>query len=55
MTLRWAAAGMLEAKKQLRRIKGYKAMPQLRAALDRHFDLDPVTGATHDHTKEMAA
>jgi putative transposase len=55
MALRWAAAGMLEAKKQFRRIKGYKAMPQLRAALNRHFNLDPVTGVAYDQTKEVAA
>ena len=46
MALRWAAAGMLEAKNQFRRIKGYKAMPHLRATLHRYFNLDPVTGAT---------
>jgi putative transposase len=51
MALRWAAAGMLEAAKQFRRIKGCKAMPQLRAALYRHFDLDPVTRAAYHHTK----
>jgi putative transposase len=55
MALRWAAAGMLQAKKQFRRIKGYKAMPQLRAALNRHFNLDPVTGVAYDQIKEVAA
>jgi hypothetical protein len=55
MALRWAAAGMLEAKKQFRRVKGYKAIPQLRAALHRYFNLDPVTGLTYDKTKEVAA
>jgi transposase-like protein len=55
MALRWAAAGMLEAKKQFRRIKGYKATPHLRAALYHHFNLEPVTPAAYDHTKEVAA
>jgi putative transposase len=55
MALRWAAAGMLEAKKQFRRIKGYKAMPHLRAALYHYFNLEPVTPAAYDQTKEVAA
>ncbi len=29
MRLRWAAAGMLEAEKQLRRVKGYRQLPTL--------------------------
>ena len=33
MVVRWAAAGVLEAVKGFRRVKGYKAMPQLVAAL----------------------
>jgi hypothetical protein len=55
MALRWAAAGMLEAAKQFRRVKGFKAMPQLRAALYAYFDLDRVTGAAYDQSKEVAA
>jgi putative transposase len=55
MALRWAAAGMLEAAKQFRRVKGYKAMPHLRAALYAYFHLDPVSGAAYDQTKEVAA
>jgi putative transposase len=35
MRLRWAAAGMLEASKQFRRVKGYRQLPQLAAALRR--------------------
>lgn len=42
MALRWCAAGMIEARKQFRRIQGYRALPQLREALDRHFDVTPV-------------
>ena len=33
MVLRWVAAGVLEAVKGFRRLKGHKAMPQLVAAL----------------------
>jgi putative transposase len=33
MRLRWAAAGMLEASKQFRKVKGYRQMPALAAAL----------------------
>lgn len=36
MILRWTAAGMLNAERSFRRIKGYKQMPQLIAALHRH-------------------
>jgi hypothetical protein len=36
MVLRWTAAGMLNAQRSFRRIKGYKQMPQLVAALHRH-------------------
>ena len=33
MRLRWAAAGMLEASKQFRRVKGYRQLPALAVAL----------------------
>jgi hypothetical protein len=33
MALRWAAAGMLAAEAQFRRVKGYQELPQLAAAL----------------------
>ncbi len=36
MVLRWTAAGMLNAQRSFRRIKGYKQMPRLIAALRRH-------------------
>ena len=36
MVLRWTAAGMLNAERSFRRIKGHKQMPQLVAALHRH-------------------
>lgn len=34
MALRWAAAGMLAAQEQFRRVKGYRQLPQLLAALE---------------------
>ena len=34
MALRWTAAGMLAAEAQFRRIKGYKQLPQLLAAIE---------------------
>ena len=36
MALRWTAAGMLEAAKGFRRLKAYKQLPILRAALVAH-------------------
>jgi len=35
MALRWAAAGMLAAERQFRRVKGYRELPRLAAALER--------------------
>jgi hypothetical protein len=34
MALRWAAAGIEAARAQFRRIKGYRQLPQLAAALE---------------------
>jgi transposase-like protein len=36
MALRWTAAGMLDAEKSFRRVKGFRDLPKLRAALRRH-------------------
>jgi transposase-like protein len=36
MVLRWTAAGMLNAQRSFRRVKGYRQMPKLIAALHRH-------------------
>ena len=36
MALRWAAAGMMEAANGFRRLKAYRQLPSLRAALDAH-------------------
>ena len=45
MVLRWTAAGMLNAERSFRRIKGYKQMPQLVAALHRHAHPETVNRA----------
>ncbi len=45
MVLRWTAAGMINAERSFRRVKGYKQMPQLVAALYRHAHPD-TTAAT---------
>src|SRR3954447_15409940 len=45
MVLRWTAAGMLNAERSFRRVKGYKQMPQLVAALHRHAPPDTAAPA----------
>jgi len=40
MVLRWTAAGMLNAQRSFRRVKGYKQMPKLVTALHRHAHPD---------------
>jgi putative transposase len=47
MALRWAAAGMLEAGKQFRRVNGHLHLPALRAALDAEVR-KTVRPAMHD-------
>jgi putative transposase len=53
MALRWCAAGMLEAKKQFRRVNGYLHLKALRAALEQHV----AAGVTPRHylTEEEVA
>ncbi|MDQ3691967.1 MAG: transposase, partial [Chloroflexota bacterium] len=36
MVLRWTAAGMLDAERSFRRVRGHKELPKLGAALRRH-------------------
>ena len=38
MALRWCAAGMIEARKQFRRVNGFLHLPALRRALDAHVN-----------------
>ncbi len=54
MALRWCAAGMLEAKRQFRRVNGYLHLPALRAALDAHVR-GTVTAPEYDQASEVAA
>ena len=54
MALRWCAAGMLEARKQFRRVNGHLHMQALRAALDDQFAAS-VTPAQYTADKEVAA
>jgi transposase-like protein len=53
MVLRWTAAGLLNAERSFRRIKGHKQMPQLVAALHRHAH--PETTAETPETVGAAA
>jgi putative transposase len=43
MRLRWAAAGMLAASAQFRRVKGYRQLPQLAAALRHAVGADDLS------------
>jgi transposase-like protein len=45
MALRWTAAAMHEAKKGFRRLKAYKQLPALRAALAAHYGKEPINYA----------
>ena len=54
MTLRWCAAGMLEAKKQFRRLNGHLHLRALRAALDAHV-AKRDTPPRYTAQKEVAA
>jgi putative transposase len=54
MALRWCAAGMLEAKKQFRRVNGYLHLKALRVALEAHVAV-PVTPRHYATEEEVAA
>jgi putative transposase len=53
MALRWAAAGMLAAQDQFRRVNGYLHLPALRAALEAKI-ADTVTPPREDQEVEAA-
>jgi transposase-like protein len=55
MTLRWCAAGMLEASKQFRRVNGHLHLPALRAALERHVVEQSVSVDRHDESVNIAS
>ncbi len=52
MALRWCAAGMLEARKQFRRVKGYADLPALRESLNRQFNI--TADSYRPNVKEVA-
>ena len=54
MALRWCAAGMIEAKKQFRRVNGYLHLKALRAALEEHVSRS-VTPSPYTANKEVSA
>ena len=54
MALRWAAAGMLAAEDQFRRVKGYRELPQLARALKDAVADEPGTLETHSDVAASA-
>ncbi len=48
MKKRWVAAGMLEAERSFRRVRGYKGMPKLVDALRREVDRSAITPEAYD-------
>ena len=54
MALRWCAAGMVEAGKQVRRVNGYLHLPALRAALEAEV-ANTVTGSREAQEEVEAA
>jgi putative transposase len=54
MALRWCAAGLLEAKKQFRRVNGHLHLRALRTALNEHARVD-VTPPIYTPNEEVAA
>ena len=48
MALRWCAAGMIEARKQFRRVNGHLHLPALRVALDEYVAAQTVGAVRHD-------
>ncbi|HVW79740.1 MAG TPA: IS256 family transposase [Mycobacteriales bacterium] len=48
MALRWCAAGMLEARKQFRRVNGHLHLPALRTALEAHVAAQTVGTVRQD-------
>jgi len=54
MAMRWCAAGLVEAKKQFRRVNGHMHLCALRAALDEHVGV-AVTPPAYTAEQEVAA
>ena len=49
MALRWSAAGMMEAAKGFRRLKAYKQLPVLKAALLAHQAKHAITNRLEEN------
>jgi hypothetical protein len=49
MKKRWIAAGMLEAERSFRRIKGYRDLPAFVEALHREVNPPVETSSEYDH------
>ena len=54
MALRWCAAGLVEAGKQVRRVNGHLHLPALRAALQQFVAEQTVGADRHDETVNVA-
>ena len=54
MAMRWCAAGMIEAARQLRRVNGHLHVPALRAALERHVAEQNVSTDRQDDNVNAA-
>ncbi len=55
MSLRWTAAGMLEAERQFRRIVGHKDLAKLALAVEREITQPAVTHSTQETTTLITA
>jgi putative transposase len=56
MKKRWVAAGMLEAERSFRRVRGYKGMPKLLDALHRELasKVTPALDTTEEYDQAAA-
>jgi hypothetical protein len=55
MVCRWVAAGMLNAERSFRRVKGCKEMPKLVEALRRHVDAAVTPSWDNERAAQKAA
>ena len=55
MRRRWCAAGLLEAERQFRRVRGHRQLPQLADALRRHTAVDAVAPPCQTDNNEQVA
>jgi len=55
MALRWTAAGMLEADKQLRKVIGHTQLPQLAIAIERRLTLPQPDAVQREEAAIVAA